>query len=98
MLQRLNINRLILAVVLTSLSLIFGMAGFTYIEHYGPIEAFYMTVTTVATVGFGELRPFSPALPDVVILAGLPADRSNPHAQTFAKLLREEAVLLKPRA
>jgi DNA-binding transcriptional LysR family regulator len=43
------------------------------------------------------LRPFSPALPDVVILAGLPADRSNPHAETFAKLLREEALRLKPR-
>ena len=39
-----------------------------------------------------ELRPFSPALPDVVILAGMPADRTNPHAETFARLLREEAV------
>lgn len=36
-----------------------------------------------------ELRTFSPALPDVVILAGLPADRVNPHAETFARLLRE---------
>lgn len=38
-----------------------------------------------------ELRTFSPALPDVVILAGLPADRVNPHAETFARLLREAA-------
>lgn len=37
------------------------------------------------------MRPFSPALPDVVILAGLPADRANPHAETFARLLREAA-------
>lgn len=45
-----------------------------------------------------ELRPFSPALPDVVILAGMPADRPNPHAGTFAKLLREEALRLGSRA
>ncbi|MDO7852379.1 potassium channel family protein [Hymenobacter convexus] len=61
MLQRLNINRLILAVVLTVASLVIGMAGFTYIEHYGPVDAFYMTVTTVATVGFGEIHTFSEA-------------------------------------
>jgi DNA-binding transcriptional LysR family regulator len=47
-----------------------------------------------------EMRPFSPALPDVVILAGLPADRPNPHAETFARLLREEAqkIRSKPKA
>jgi voltage-gated potassium channel len=61
MLQRLNINRLILAIVLTVSSLVIGVLGFTYFEHYGLIDAFYMTVTTVATVGFGELRPFSEA-------------------------------------
>ena len=59
MLQRLNINRLILAVILTGLSLIFGMAGFMGIEHYHPVDAFYMTVTTIATVGFGEIHTFS---------------------------------------
>jgi len=61
MLQRLNINRLILAVVLTVSSLVIGMTGFTYIEHYGPIDAFFMTVTTVATVGFGAIHTFSEA-------------------------------------
>jgi DNA-binding transcriptional LysR family regulator len=38
------------------------------------------------------LRPFSPALPDVVILAGLPAAKPNAHAELFVKLLRAEAV------
>jgi voltage-gated potassium channel len=61
MLQRLNINRLILAVVLTGFSLVFGMTGFSLIEHYAPVDAFYMTVTTIATVGFGEIHPFSEA-------------------------------------
>lgn len=44
------------------------------------------------------MRPFSPALPDVVILAGMPEDRPSPHAETFARLLREEADRLKARA
>jgi LysR family transcriptional regulator, benzoate and cis,cis-muconate-responsive activator of ben and cat genes len=35
-------------------------------------------------------RPFSPALPDVAVQIGLPAVRANPHAETFAKLLRAE--------
>jgi DNA-binding transcriptional LysR family regulator len=38
-----------------------------------------------------ELRPFSPALPEVVILAGLPADRPSPHAEAFVRLLQAEA-------
>jgi DNA-binding transcriptional LysR family regulator len=36
-------------------------------------------------------RPFSPALPSVRVLMGLPAVRPNPHAERFAQLLREEA-------
>lgn len=35
-------------------------------------------------------RPFSPALPPVVVAMGLPAVRPNAHAETFARLLREE--------
>jgi DNA-binding transcriptional LysR family regulator len=36
-------------------------------------------------------RSFSPALPDVSVKVGVPAARANPHAATFARLLREEA-------
>lgn len=42
-------------------------------------------------------RPFSPSLPDVVILVGMPADRPNPHAETFSRLLKEEADRAKSR-
>ncbi len=35
-------------------------------------------------------RPFSPALSEVSVKVGLPAVRPNPHAETFARLLREE--------
>ncbi|MBF9239610.1 potassium channel protein [Hymenobacter sp. BT683] len=47
--------------MLSGSSLMFGMLGFTFIENYGLIDAFYMTVTTIATVGFGEIHPFSAA-------------------------------------
>ena len=37
------------------------MSGYIFIEHYTLIEAFYMTVITIATVGFGEVHPLSDA-------------------------------------
>lgn len=41
------------------------------------------------------LRPFSPALPDIAIMAGVPSVRPSPHAERFARLLREESDKLK---
>src|SRR5277367_6798290 len=38
-----------------------GTIGFVWIEHYSVFDAFYMTVTTVTTVGYGELHPLSQA-------------------------------------
>ena len=58
---RFNINRLVLALTLTFVSLAVGLTGFRLIEHLGWVDAFYMTVTTIATVGFGEVHPFSEA-------------------------------------
>lgn len=40
-------------------------------------------------------RPFSPALPAVAVMLGLPAVRPSPHADIFAKLLRMEVAHLK---
>lgn len=36
-----------------------GTAGFVFIENYPVFDAFYMTLTTVTTVGYGEIRPLS---------------------------------------
>src|SRR5215469_15319409 len=36
-----------------------GTIGFVLTDHYTPFEAFYMTVTTITTVGYGELHPLS---------------------------------------
>lgn len=38
-----------------------GTVGFTLIEHYPVFDAFYMTLTTITTVGYTELHPLSHA-------------------------------------
>ena len=38
-----------------------GAAGFMLIEGMSPIDATYMSVITISTVGFGEVKPLSPA-------------------------------------
>ena len=60
MLKRVNYQRLLLAILLIIMSLGSGMAGFMLIEDYNAPDAFYMTVITVSTVGFGELHTLSP--------------------------------------
>ncbi len=39
--------------------LLFGALGYRFIADYSWVEAFYMTIITVTTVGFGEIRPLS---------------------------------------
>ena len=38
---------------------VIGTAGYMTIEHYNLLNAFYMTVITMATVGFSEVHPLS---------------------------------------
>jgi len=47
---------ILLAIVVT---LATGTVGFTVIDHYPPFDAFYMTLTTMTTVGYGEVHPLS---------------------------------------
>ncbi len=54
------INRLRLAVALIGLGMAAGIIGFMLIERYPLVDAFYMTVITLATVGFTEVHPLSP--------------------------------------
>ncbi len=46
------------ALVLTQLG---GTLGFILIDHYPPFDAFYMTLITISTVGYGELHTLSHA-------------------------------------
>jgi voltage-gated potassium channel len=37
-----------------------GMIGLMYIEKFPPLDAFYFIVSTISTVGFGDLHPVTP--------------------------------------
>lgn len=45
------------AVILLNLLLVAGVIGFKYMSGYSWIDAFYMTVITITTVGFEEVHP-----------------------------------------
>lgn len=40
--------------------LVFGTLGYRWIEQWSWHDALFMTVTTISTVGYGEVRPLSP--------------------------------------
>src|SRR5258708_38690952 len=52
-------RRLAIIAAAMVLTLAAGTAGFVLIEHYPVFDAFYMTLTTVTTVGYGEIRTLS---------------------------------------
>jgi len=57
--QRITSN-IIWALALLVLVFLVGVLGFKFVYDYGWIDAIYMTVITITTVGFGELHPLSP--------------------------------------
>ena len=48
------------AILLLALELAVGVIGFMHIEDYSLQEAWYMTIITISTVGFNEVRPLHP--------------------------------------
>jgi voltage-gated potassium channel len=58
-------NRLVRRFVFTLLAIVLtltiGTVGFVVIAGYPPFDAFYMTLITMTTVGYGELHPLSHA-------------------------------------
>lgn len=54
-------RRLVLIASAIAVTLLAGTLGFEAIEGYTPFDAFYMTLTTIATVGYSELHPLSHA-------------------------------------
>jgi voltage-gated potassium channel len=54
-------RRFALIVLAMLVMLASGTAGFVLIEGYPVFDAFYMTLITVATVGYSEVRPLTPA-------------------------------------
>lgn len=50
-------SRIYIAVILLIVLLAIGILGFKLISHYSWVDAVYMTVITITTVGFGEVQP-----------------------------------------
>jgi len=50
-----------IALILCFFTVLFGTLGYVFIEEYTLTEGFYMTMITVTTVGFGEVKPLSMA-------------------------------------
>ncbi len=54
-------RRFALIAIAMVITLVGGTTGFVLIEHYPVFDAFYMTLTTVTTVGYGEIHTLSRA-------------------------------------
>jgi voltage-gated potassium channel len=54
-------RRFLFIILATTATLLTGTVGFTLIEHWPPFDAFYMTLTTMTTVGYGEIHELSKA-------------------------------------
>ncbi len=56
-----NIPRIIIAVILSLISIFGGTTGYILIEDYTFLDALYMSVITISTVGYGEVQSLSQA-------------------------------------
>ena len=57
--KQLKLNKLVFGFGLLLMSMVLGQFGFVYLEGYTPLEALYMTVITLSTVGYSEVKPLS---------------------------------------
>ncbi|APQ16435.1 potassium channel family protein [Maribacter hydrothermalis] len=53
-------SKIYLALTLMLMVLAFGVLGYRIVADYSWVDAFYMTIITVTTVGFSEVRPMGP--------------------------------------
>ena len=54
-------RRVVVVVVMLGTIILAGTIGFVALEHYSWFDAFYMTLTTITTIGYQELRPLDHA-------------------------------------
>ncbi|WP_130287089.1 potassium channel family protein [Aquimarina brevivitae] len=50
-------SKIYIALILLVLVVVFGVLGFRFFSNYSWVDALYMTVITMSTVGFGEVQP-----------------------------------------
>src|SRR5512145_2762764 len=48
--------------------LVLGTIGLILLEHLPPLDAFYFLIVTIATVGYGDIHPLTPAGKVLVML------------------------------
>ncbi len=68
------LNQVGLGLVLLSVITILGTVFYSLVEDYSILEAFYMTIITISTTGFKEVRPLSDAgkiLTIFIIISGV---------------------------
>ncbi|MFC1887140.1 potassium channel family protein, partial [Thermodesulfobacteriota bacterium] len=66
--------RLKILIVVLLFVLTLGTLGFIWVEDLSPIDAFYFTIVTIATVGYGDIHPASgpgKAMALVLIICGV---------------------------
>ncbi|MDX1543699.1 MAG: NAD-binding protein [Christiangramia sp.] len=67
-------SRIKLAIVLIILVFITGVVGFRYLYDYSWVNALYMTIITISTVGYGEVQPmgtYGKIFTSIFIISGL---------------------------
>src|SRR5947209_3270346 len=70
------VRRTLLVAGMILITICIGTVGFAFIEHWSAFDAFYMTLTTITTVGYQEVRPLGRAgrvFNSFVILFGVTA-------------------------
>ncbi|MCB0445457.1 MAG: two pore domain potassium channel family protein, partial [Gelidibacter sp.] len=50
-------SKIYTAIALLLMILLIGILGFRILSHYSWVDALYMTIITITTVGFGEVQP-----------------------------------------
>lgn len=53
------LRRIKLIVLSVTAVFVIGTTGFVYLENYPWLDAWYMTLTTITTIGYGEIHPLS---------------------------------------
>jgi voltage-gated potassium channel len=56
-----TLRRVAILIAMSALLVAFGVSGYIIVEHFTFLEALYMTVITLATVGYTEVKPLDDA-------------------------------------
>ena len=58
--MRLLDSKIYKTLLLVAITIVIGTLGYILLSGYSVVDALYMTIITITTVGFGEVKPFTP--------------------------------------